>query len=386
MRGLLNLVVALFVLLSFQVEAHAVKTIVYGNMKYATTYAKTDGQNLMNLQDFNSASGDDWAWKHDMIITSKFGAIIQHENIKGVVEAGVAGDNFVDKFGFRYREDYGSWYVRKAVGFYTFGNGLELKIGHDYSPIKFIYTGMAVNDAGSQGLGNVYLDRVDQIGINYKGFSFSLIDVTSNGDLGTKDIYNTFKDMDRTFPKIEFSYTKRHKSFSYEFGAGFQTYKLQTTKGNDDVTSWVVAGDIKKSWGPFGMWIGGSIGQNMVQYGAFVIPGTRSALWDPINNEVDDNISYGGCFTLNYKFGKKLRSFFGIDYIGDQNDLEGFDNKSEYWAVHLNLMISPITNSLFAYPHFYVVPEIGYIDNGESKTGEDRGELYYTGILWQIRF
>ena len=80
------------------------------------------------------------------------------------------------------------------------------------------------------------------------------------------------------------------------------------------------------------------------------------------------------------KFTDTLRFETGVGYRVDNADgAPGYSQKDDALTVYAQCMITLA-------PGVNVIPEVGYMDYMDDRTGNDEGYQWYAGAKWQIDF
>ena len=180
-------------------------------------------------------------------------------------------------------------------------------------------------------------------------------------------------------------------AWSFGLQGGFQTYQVadvesETDPGdrNDiDVTSYTIGGDVGFNFGPGYVKAALSYGQNIGNAG-WGIPGNRNAggyaAWDG-DDDTNDVDTFQGALVGGMKVSDMLSFEAGFGYRSDDPD-SGYaagDEKSEVMAIYLQSVIAMA-------PGVYIIPEVGYFDEGKTFADTDGTTTFYLGAKWQINF
>jgi len=357
----------------------------YGSARMATFYISDD------LGDATTPGGDDGddGIQWDLQGNSRFGANVKAENIKGQVELALKGSGSGDV-------DVGT---RRIYGVWNFGSG-TMKVGKDYTPVSQFISGQVFDaDLGLLGVGTQYGNRVGQIAFGFGGFEIALMtvdtreldqDIVLGGvTFNTADIQGL--DVDKYLPKIEASWGMSFDAWSFGLQGGFQTYQVEDvesltdpgSKDDIDVDSYTIGGDVGFNFGPGYVKAALSFGQNMGNAG-WGIPGNRNAgafaAWDG-DDDTEDVETFQGALVGGMKVSDMLSFEAGIGYRKDDADSDyPLGNEDpETLAVYLQSVIALA-------PGVYVIPEVGYFDEGKTYADTDGTTTFYMGAKWQINF
>jgi len=379
-----TILLAALALVCFSVPAMAVDWNFYGNARMATFYTSED------LGDGETAGGDDGddGIEWDLQGNSRLGVNVKAENIKGQVELGLKGTGSGDA-------DVGT---RRVYGVWNFGSGY-LKVGKDYTPVSQFISGQVYGaDLGLLGVGTQYGNRVGQIAVGFGGFEIALMTVdtrfidedivVAGATFNSADLLGV--DVDKYLPKIEAKWGMSYDAWSFGIQGGYQTYRVQDVVSsvdgdtNDiDVDSYTIGGDVGFNFGPGYVKAALSYGQNIGNAG-WGIPGYFNAggyaEWDG-DDDTEDVETFQGALVGGMKVSDMLSFEAGFGYRQDDPDSDYplGDEKPETIAVYLQSVIALA-------PGVYVIPEVGYFDEGKTFADEDGTTTFYLGGKWQINF
>ena len=397
MKKLLVILAALALVWAFAAPASAVDWNFYGSARLATFYTSEDlGDTAVTDGGDDEDDGTQWELQGN----SRLGANVRGENIRGVIELGLRG------------QDSGDLDVRtrKIAGTWNFGAG-SLKVGKDYSPVsQFISTQAFGGDLGLLGIGAFYGRRPSGLELGFGRLRIALLDPQSQNIAGlgisSQDVVigaNTISisvgangDEDSYIPKIEASWGMSFDQWGFNVMGGFQYYEIEdvaslTNLGQDDdvdVVSFVLGGDAYFSAGAFYIKGSFSFSQNPTDAGWYAEEVFGGAIWDG-DDDTDDMDVIQGALVLGFKMSDMISFEIGggmADYDTDANDLPGFElEETTPWAVYGNATIQLA-------PGVFIIPEIGYFDFDDNQfedpgSNEDDGlTRFYAGAKWQIDF
>jgi hypothetical protein len=359
----------IFAVLCLAAPAMAADWNFYGSARFATFWVDVDGD---LPGDADEDEGLQWAQQGN----SRIGA-----NVKFNDEIG-GGFEMSDSFG-----------KRKLFGTYNFGAG-QLLLGQTYAP-SAIFASNSVFDGDGDllGIGEFYEGRVPMVQLSFGGFKLALISPSTQDFTETAAVEAEFLstdgvttidaevtpattyDTDVTLPKIEAAYTFKADMFSVTGFAGYQTYELDGAVQDFDVDSYVAGVAVGLNFGPVYVNLGGHLGQNLGNYGAY-------------QPYLDDNAALGATDIVDNDglgylavVGFKASDMFTIEagYGHEETELDdGADNVQEADQYYLNATIN-ITKG------FFIVPEVGMITLSEDASDAEP-ETFYFGAKWQINF
>jgi len=333
----------IFAILCLAAPAMAADWNFYGSARMATFSVDVDE----DIPGVESDTDTQWAQQGN----SRIGATVKfNDEIGG---------------GFEMSDSFGK---RKLYGTYSFGNSGQLLLGQTYAP-SAIFASNSVYDGDGDllGIGEFYEGRVPMIQVSFGGLKVALITPSTVGPT---------TDTDTTLPKIEVGYTFKADMFSVTGFAGYNsTTDAGTAIGDVDYDSYVAGVGVGLNFGPLFVNLGGHIGQNLGNYGAY-----QPYLDDNAGVGATDVIDNDGLGYLAV-VGFKASDMFTIEagYGHEETELDdGANNTQEADQYYLNATIN-ITKG------FFIVPEIGMINLSEDASPEEP-EVFYWGAKWQINF
>jgi hypothetical protein len=340
MKKLMVLVAALALVAGFAMNAAAADWNFYGSARVATFFTDLDVADTTNYE--QGLQGN-----------ARIGA-----NVK-------VSDELTARF------EYGTGVNTRILwGEWNFGAG-SLGIGQHYTPLNYFYSNQVYgsdNDLLAQG--GVYSGRESMIRLKFGGFEIAA--------LAPKDTLIAGSGTEVSMPGIEANYNMVMDAFSFNLGAGYQTYELLgTATGDHDVDSYVVAFGAKTGFGPVS--IGGNVyvGENIGNIMALSLDGDNAwndggAQFDGTN--VVDNEAMGFILVASFKANDMFGFEAGYGYAeAETMGGAGDDNEVQSYYVQSTITLAP---------GVFITPEIGMFD---GKEGGSEETLYY-GAKWQINF
>jgi len=349
MKKLLVLLAAVAFVVAFTVPAMSADWSFYGSSRM-TTFFDSDSEEL-------SASGlyddDDLTW--DLQGNSRLGATVKAGAIAGGFEYG-SGPN-----------------LRKLYGTWNFGSG-QLLVGQTYTPVNdFSSNRVWGGDEDLLNSGGIYAGRDPMIQLSLGTFKIALIKPNAPGGVVAAET-------DTSLPRIEASYAFKAGSFSLTPMLGYSTYdEVNATNKEYGIDSYIAALVLSVNLGP--AYIKGNVymGQNLRQYGFGYLGWVDdSAAYDIANDKIIDNDNMGYLAVVGFKASDALTIEFGYGYAEGERDVSG-SKADEVCSYYANATVNIAKG-------FFVVPEIGKIDQKEDAAGNDQGDTTYFGAKWQINF
>lgn len=333
----------------------------YGSARVAVIYESPDDA-------FNDDSGGGSVQGDDQLATdvnlqdnSRIGAKVKAGNIKA-------------RWEYRWNPNnqrlYGSW---------NFGSGVLL-VGYDYTPIKLDFSNTIYDtECAMHGLGATYGSRRGQIKVIFGGFQIAIIDnqqsTTGLPDNGGTHVYT---DGDVIFPKLEAVYNAKSGAFTYQIGAGVQTFSVSntgTTAAPDiDVTSWIINAGV--AYTP-GRWYVKVAAYYSVNGGNAGYSGTGNVTANGLT-DIYDNKAWGTHIVAGFVINKMFKVEGGYGYTTNEADSSGVgDDPTQFYYIQCPIKLAK---------NVYIVPEIGVHDLMTTAAGADEGRKIYAGAKTQIDF
>jgi hypothetical protein len=320
------------------------------------------GNNGPNWSQDDDDSGLYW----DKLGTSRVGARVKGDPVQGRFET-----SFSDSVGVRLL--WGQWKIN---------SGLRLRLGRDWRPLNYFYSGQQVNDAGMagpEGAGGVISHRDDQVKLiigEGQNLQIAFVEPQLNANTGTADV-------DYYMPIIEANYHFAADAFFFDVGGAFASYDMEgagtIASPDDKVQAWVVTAGGGFNFGP--AYIKGNVGYGlnlgdlgMVTNQTFA----RNSAKPNADGEWDDNDTLLALGVIGMRFTDQLAIEGGVGYETNEDDINNAKD-DETWAFygHLNYTAAPGVS---------IIPEIGYIDLMDNGNGVEEGDSTYFSIKWQIDF
>ncbi len=347
MKKLMVLVAALALVAGSAMTAAAADWNFYGSSRVATFFTDVEEQVAGGVDTDNYEQG--------LQGNARIGASVK------------ASDELTGHF------EYGTGVnVRILWGEWNFGAG-SLGIGQHYTPLNYFYSNQVYgsdNDLLAQG--GVYSGRESMIRLKFGGFQIAALAPSDDLIAGTGT--------EVSMPGIEANYNMVMDAFSFNLGAGYQSYEiLGTPTGDHDVDSWVVAGGVKTGFGPVS--IGGNVyfGENVGNIMVLSLDGDNA--WDDGGADFDgtsvqDNEAMGFILVATVKASDMFSFEAGYGYAEAETlGGAGPDNEVQSYYVQSQITLAP---------GVFITPEIGMFDGEEDGAGSF--ETMYYGAKWQINF
>jgi hypothetical protein len=407
--------IAVCAVLLFVAPAFAADWAWYGSERVGTWYTDRDNGGNKNAAGGQvNGQGDDAATQWNFQTNARVGARVKADKINGRIELRLSTG--ADGYGASNSGDT-SVGTRLAWGEWKFSDKASLKIGKmDSTATTIINNKMFGDDDEMLGKGQFYGGRPAGMELNVGNFALGAFTPKTGGDvnaygyapatLGTATATGatnpgisgaTNGEGDAYLPKVEARY-------KLDLGAGWitpfggaQWYKIAPSGNgnvNDrlDVYSWV--GGVGTQWNIGAFTIGGEVsyGMNMGNAGwatnyntvgstssssrnAYLKPGTATN-----KSDIADVYTTQAELVAALKFTDTLRFETGVGYTVDNADgAPGFSQKDDALTVYAQVMITLA-------PGVNVIPEVGYIDYMDDRTGNNEGFQWYAGAKWQIDF
>jgi len=351
MKKLITILAAVALIAAFAMPAPAAEWNFYGSARM-TTFSDT-------VDPGTGTDDTDTTWAVQG--NSRIGAKVKAGDVSGAFEYG-SGPN-----------------LRILTGTWNFGAG-SLLAGQTYTPVNiFISNQVWGSDNDMLNFGGVYAGRRAMIQLQFGTFKLALVGPHAQSDLGTGS------DVDVTLPKFEVAYKFSTDMFWAQVVAGYQTYSLDavTVTADDGTTSLSADGDVSSyiaalafgvNAGPVSFKADVFTGQNLGPYGMYVSGDINPTI---TGGDTNDNTSLGFLGLVSFKATDALA--FEVGYGRVENDIDGSVEKDDTSAYYGQATVTLA-------PGVFIVPEVGFIDNGKSFAGADQGDHLYFGAKWQINF
>jgi hypothetical protein len=341
----------------------------YGSARVETIYENPT--NALTTAQLGATAGDDQ-------LTSDVN-IQNNSRIGAKVKAGNIGGRWEFRFSPNEVLLFGTW---------NFGRG-TLLVGQDYTPLSIFFSKRIYKEESPMfANGAMYAGRLGQIKVMIGGFQIALIDNngTTNGlpnnlvapaKAGTAT--HEYTDVDVTFPKLEARYNARTGAFTYQIGAGVQTYSVSntgTTASQDiDVTGWCINAGI--AYTP-GRWYAKWAAYYGVNMGSMGYAGGGNVTAKASLDDIYDNKAWGTHILGGFVINKMFTVEAGYGYTTNEADQPGAgDNPTQAYYIQTIITLAK---------GVYIVPEIGVVDLMTTAGGADEGSVIYYGAKTQIDF
>lgn len=330
---------------------------VYGSMRFASFYMSYD--DVQNHSEYEVES--------IMQNNSRIGVELIHKNgVSGVVELGKgkSGENIN---------------IRKFYASYRFLENWDIIIGQTYTPLNFFPSNQVAtlyDGEGDNGLfpfGGVRNNYEPMIQISSKNVKFALIQPCYDIDKEVLMLGET-GNIRKRMPKIELSYHYGKSKFIDLF-FGCQLYTIETeNKDYYDIISAATGVNIGFDFFDFYGFALGYTGRNI---GVYNLWAEGDSLPRIINNDVENNTTYGYNLGCGYQISKSSSIELGTGYI--EHSIKENTTSDKCRCVYLNI-------SCIVWTNFYIVPEIGFVDYMDDFEGKSEGSLFYCGLKTQLNF
>ena len=354
-----------FAILCLAAPAMAADWNFYGSARMATFWVDDDPDlAAANPNDFETA---ELQW--DLQGNARIGANVKvNDQIGGGFEYG-SGPN-----------------LRKLFGTYMFGNGSQLMVGQNYTPLDIFYSDSVFDGDGDLlGIGSFYEGRLPMIQWKMGGFKVALIRPASVDpviDAGYLATVTAARDSYNQLPKIEVNYKYSADMFFINLGGGYNTSEFEwvdaTGKKEESIDSYVVAVGGGLNFGAFYLNLHGHIGQNLGNYGVYNPLGSIDEAAIDAAGSLQDNDAIGYLGVLGFKASEMFNIEAGYGFQSYELDVPGAE-EDEAFQYYVNCTINIA-------PGFFIVPEFGVIDRDDDETGTAEGDITYFGAKWQINF
>jgi hypothetical protein len=356
MKKLMVLVAALALVAGSAMTAAAAEWNFYGHARVSTFFVDVEEQ------DDGPDAVDTTNYEQALQGNARIGAIVKvSDELTGGFEYGT---------GVNVRKLYGEW---------NFGAG-SLLVGQTYTPLNYMYSNQVYDDDnGMLAQGATYSGREDMIRLKFGGFEIAVLGPEDGEDDLDGEGLGAF-DTETSMPAIEVNYNLIMDNYSFNLGAGYQTYEVTgTPTGDHDVDTYVVTLGGKTTFGPG--YLAGSVymGENVGNMIAVSLDGDDAwddgyADWD--GTSVVDNEALGYNIVAGFKANDMFAFEAGYGYV-EVEELGGAleDNEVQTYYVQSTITLAP---------GVFITPEIGMLDGKED--GDGNFETMYYGAKWQINF
>jgi hypothetical protein len=374
--------IAVLLVLLLAAPAMAAEWSFFGSQRVATFYVNQDYGDFTTNPTASGLQGvdDDWGLQWQFQGNSRVGARVKADKVGGYIELALTATNGGDG-------GDGGVNTRRAFGTWKFADGMELKVGKDYSPTTDFVSGQVFDaDAGLLGQGNFYGRRPAGLFLNIGALELALL----NNPVSTTGMgLPAGTDPDWNVPKFEAAYTLKMDTFYVKPFAGLNYFVVSdadsTLTDDLDVLSYVVGLSGMFNIGAFRIGGAAAYGQNWANAGW---AGGRSTTIGTTNyaaatldgtDDVNDATSWSAQLVTGLKFSDTVNFEIGVGYRNDDNDVSGND-EAEAWEAYAQCVLTLA-------PGVFLIPEVGYIAfMDDPVVTDDRGYLWYAGAKWQINF
>lgn len=361
MKKVIGIIAALAMVTAFAMPAAATDWNFYGSARMSTFWDAVDNGDDVQEGEYEDDFDATWTLQSN----ARLGATVDHGALGGGFEYGALQD------GYRHP------YVRKLYGTFTSGD-MQLLIGQTYTPLgSFFYSNQVYGgDTDLLNCGQAYNGRRPMLQLKVNGFKIALVEPHALSD------FDTGADLDLIVPKLELSYSFASDAFFFDVFGGIQTYEIDfDTKGDSDrdninVTSAVGGFGVGFTPGAIFIKTGAYAGLNTGQYGLWQLGNDDAAI---NGDDIDDNMTMGALFVFGVNMSETATLETGVGYISHDLDTEADTDEDSAMTFYVNCTVKFLDN-------FFIVPEVGYIDEMDDMAGGDEGTNVYAGAKWQINF
>jgi predicted porin len=375
--------IAIFAVLLLAAPAMAADWSFYGSQRVATFYTYDDWG---DGQQPGTGDDNDWGIQWDFQGNSRLGAKVKADKVVGQIELALTATNGGDG-------GDGGVNTRRAWGGWKFADNATLKVGKDYTPTSnFIASQVFGGDGDILGQGDFYGRRPAGLGLELGGFEMWLLHNTTSFTGAPAGA-----DIDWNLPKLEARYTLKLGIGEFIPYGGVQYFKLSdssntraagTLTDDADIYSYVLGLAAKMNFGAFYVNVNGAYGQNWsnANWASGYNPGSGANSQASLKNttgSTNDATSWVAGIFGGLKFTDTIKFEAGFGYRNDDSDVNGTDDIDAWTAWgHAVLTLAP---------GVYLIPEVGYIDKGDTNGAgaagtQDQGYVWYGGAKWQIDF
>jgi hypothetical protein len=208
-------------------------------------------------------------------------------------------------------------------------------------------------------------------------------------DVGRDICPNFVEEFDTTIPKIEASLAGAFGPLSFTVRGGYNTVEYTNTANDssESLDSWVVAGDLTYSFGPFYVRGTGYVAQNHSTYGTGAPPVAIGLFPTQIGAATSftdvDNYGYYGVAGFKFNDMVSVEAGWGKRFSERDSTVAGVAKDEDFASAFVLFVPISIT------PAFVITPEILWTDEGDYKvagTTIDRGNKLFAGVYWRIDF
>ena len=172
---------------------------------------------------------------------------------------------------------------------------------------------------------------------------------------------------------------------SYRCELAFASYDVEgdgtTDSPDDSVDAWMLAAGAGANFGPFYVNANVGYGLNINDLGAVTNRAdNRNTAKANGDGDFDDNDTILLLGVAGFRFTDQMAIEGGCGYEETSDDINGpGDNDDDTLACYAHFNWQPA-------PGVSVIPEVGYIDLGDNRFGNEEGDSQYFSVKWQVDF
>lgn len=328
---------------------------------------------------------------------------------------------------------HNSLLTREYWGRYRVDDRISIIIGQQHQLYSsFISRQAGLSDLNMNGIGTAFRAPTPKIVLNYggaghpffrdSGLSFALVQPETDKPLEMFDrtpgsIWaGATADIDSALPQLQASYVRYADIWRIKIAGAYQQTKLRgidnsismpimIEKKKQTIPSWLLTMDGDIALGPLWLAANVSLGQNWGNAGlmnsergatlgsfhynqgvntfAFNLQDIASGHFDIFDiakakGKWKNTTSWMVGAVAAYHINDALRLELGAGFRHDDNDIYATPHK--LWNIYLQAAYTVTAG-------FEIVPEIGYLNRGQSPIDEtDAGYLWYGGVQWNMHF
>lgn len=371
------------------------------SLRFATWWTDLDGgkNKISDMQGGGARLNRDATLEFLQQRNSRIKMLMKSDNLEGYIEMG-------------WNTATGAVTPRDYFGTYRFNDSFSITFGQHLQ--LFDTPGLSSqvwgNDLNMHGIGVSWNPSDPKMFFTYRGFQFGLstpyhTEGRLSGNISSAATTAYTADKDTYMPQLQFAYEYKADAWRVKVGGGFQTYRIKhlTDATNTvlvkskNVNSWLLMADGNINFGPLYLAGTASVGQNWAEAcwntrkGGLGNEYANNKRMDTFgiaikDNKIKNTTSVMGAVVVGYRLTEALRFEAGFGYRYDEND--AWERDSHMWTTYIQAAYT-VT------PGFRIIPEIGYVDLGDtvgsrsraSKVkGSDNGHVWYAGAKWQMDF
>lgn len=367
------------------------------SLRFATWWTDIDGgkEKINDLEGGGAKLNKDATLEFLQQRNSRIKMLMKSDNLEGYIEMG-------------WNTATGTVTPRDYFGTYRFTDEFSITMGQHLQ--LFDTTGFSNqawgNDLNMHGIGVSWNPSDPKMFFTFRGFQFGLsIPYHTEGKLsGATSSTGTYSaDKDTFMPQLQFAYQYRADTWRIKVGGGFQNYKMKNFTHaatnnllfkSKNVNSWLLMFDGNINLGPLYLAATASVGQNWAEAcwntrkGGLANEYTNNKRLDTFGvalkgDKLKNTTSVMGAVVVGYNITEVLRLEGGFGYRYDEND--AWDKNSHMWTTYIQAAYTVA-------PGFRIIPEIGYVDLGDTvgtrgaRDSKDNGYIWYAGAKWQMDF